>query len=298
MTRTSSHSIGLTTDGLALEPGLRLSRVGSNRFRCAYLIPNMSRGVFGGQLVANALGACLADESPLAPYSIQVLFLRPGKLTAPIDYVVENLHDGSRIAEREVRAYQDDRLLITAHVSLCRPRNSFVHQMPPEGEYAEPESLEDFSSLVERHRSEISVSAASRLQSKKAVLIKPVDSDFALLRKSPDPRLAFWLKPATALSAERSLHYCAVAFLSDNMITIPCQSSHRAGLFGADSAVPSLNHALYFHADPVVDDWMLYCVDSPAAGHGIGFARGQMYSRSGQLVASAAQQGLMPVLEG
>jgi acyl-CoA thioesterase II len=42
-----------------------------------------------------------------------------------------------------------------------------------------------------------------------------------------------------------------------------------------------------------LDDWLLYATDSPSASGARGFARGSIFSRDGQLVASAAQEGLI-----
>jgi len=42
-----------------------------------------------------------------------------------------------------------------------------------------------------------------------------------------------------------------------------------------------------------VDEWMLYVAESPAAGGARGFTRGTFHTRSGALVASVAQEGLV-----
>ncbi len=42
-----------------------------------------------------------------------------------------------------------------------------------------------------------------------------------------------------------------------------------------------------------IDDWLLYAQDSPVAGGARGFARGQIFDRAGNLVASVAQEGLI-----
>jgi acyl-CoA thioesterase-2 len=44
-----------------------------------------------------------------------------------------------------------------------------------------------------------------------------------------------------------------------------------------------------------VDDWLLYAIDSPSASGARGFTRGSIFARDGQLVASAAQEGLIRV---
>jgi acyl-CoA thioesterase-2 len=57
----------------------------------------------------------------------------------------------------------------------------------------------------------------------------------------------------------------------------------------------SLDHALWFHRDVRVDQWLLYSFDSPSASGARGFARGQFFTRDGMLVASTAQEGLVRV---
>jgi acyl-CoA thioesterase-2 len=59
----------------------------------------------------------------------------------------------------------------------------------------------------------------------------------------------------------------------------------------------SLDHALWFHRDVRVDEWLLYSFDSPNAFGARGFARGQFFTQDGTLVASAAQEGLVRVLD-
>ena len=62
--------------------------------------------------------------------------------------------------------------------------------------------------------------------------------------------------------------------------------------------VASIDHAVWFHRPLRADEWLLYVQDSPAAFGARGFARGTLYARSGTLVASTAQEGLMrPVKE-
>jgi acyl-CoA thioesterase-2 len=44
-----------------------------------------------------------------------------------------------------------------------------------------------------------------------------------------------------------------------------------------------------------MDEWLLYVMDSPAAAGARGFARGSIFTREGELVASVAQEGLTRV---
>ena len=55
----------------------------------------------------------------------------------------------------------------------------------------------------------------------------------------------------------------------------------------------SLDHALWFHRDFRVDEWLLYDQVSPAAFGGRGLALGRFFTREGMLVASVAQESLV-----
>ncbi len=55
----------------------------------------------------------------------------------------------------------------------------------------------------------------------------------------------------------------------------------------------SLDHALWFHRDFKIDDWLLYAIESPSASNARGYARGSIFDQSGTMVASVSQEGLM-----
>jgi acyl-CoA thioesterase-2 len=55
----------------------------------------------------------------------------------------------------------------------------------------------------------------------------------------------------------------------------------------------TIDHAMWFHHEFNFDDWLLYCAESPFSGGSRGLVRGQFFDRSGKLVASTMQEGLM-----
>ena len=94
-----------------------------------------------------------------------------------------------------------------------------------------------------------------------------------------------------------SLHQNLLAFVSDYELlgasTLPHGLPFGRGLV----QMASLDHALWFHRDFKVDDWLLYALDSPNAAGARGFSRGQFFTRDGTLVASSAQEGLVRVID-
>ena len=59
--------------------------------------------------------------------------------------------------------------------------------------------------------------------------------------------------------------------------------------------VASLDHAMWWHRDARVDEWLLYVQESPSASGGRGLSLGRIYTRDGVLVASVAQEGMVRV---
>ncbi len=60
----------------------------------------------------------------------------------------------------------------------------------------------------------------------------------------------------------------------------------------------SLDHCMWFLRPFRADEWLLYDMDSPSAFGARGLARGLMFARTGELVVSMAQEGLMRVTGG
>jgi acyl-CoA thioesterase-2 len=69
--------------------------------------------------------------------------------------------------------------------------------------------------------------------------------------------------------------------------------AHGRSVFDPEIQAASLDHALWLHRPFRADEWMLYVQDSPNAFGALGFSRGALYSRSGELIASVAQEGLI-----
>ena len=59
----------------------------------------------------------------------------------------------------------------------------------------------------------------------------------------------------------------------------------------------SLDHAMWFHQDFRMDDWILYQTESPAAQGARAFCRGHFFARDGRLIASTTQEGMLRLLE-
>ena len=84
--------------------------------------PSGARGVFGGQVIAQALlSACQTIQPPLGLHSQHCYFLLAADASIPIDYQVERLRDGKSYATRLVRAQQNQKVVFVLLASFALP---------------------------------------------------------------------------------------------------------------------------------------------------------------------------------
>ena len=89
-------------------------------------------------------------------------------------------------------------------------------------------------------------------------------------------------------------HRQLLAFASDSNLLGTALLPHRHQIGGMrELQLASLDHAMWFHRDFRMDDWLLYALESPSASNARGFARGNIFRRDGRLVASVVQEGLI-----
>jgi acyl-CoA thioesterase-2 len=104
-----------------------------------------------------------------------------------------------------------------------------------------------------------------------------------------------WVRANGRLNDDPVLHQAVLAYLSD--LTLLSVSLIPHGMtFGPGVVAASLDHAMWFHRPVRADDWLLYDQISPSASGARGFSLGRIHG-GGQLAASAAQEGLIRVVD-
>jgi acyl-CoA thioesterase-2 len=261
---------------------LDLERLTDSIFRGASPDDGAAR-VFGGQVLAQGLiaGARTAPEGRLC-HSLHAYFLRPGDPSVPITYTVDPSRDGGSFSVRRVVATQGAAQIFILAASFHKGEAGFVHQaaMPkvPFPETIAPPEEEDLA---------------------RRLLWRARPFDFRPLEARDwgdrPPRAALdhlWLRVKPPLDGEPVQHQALLAYASDLSLLDTALLPHGKGIL-SDVQVASLDHAMWFHRPFRADDWLLYSQDSPAAYGARGFARGQIFTRDGTLVASVAQEGLI-----
>ena len=99
--------------------------------------------------------------------------------------------------------------------------------------------------------------------------------------------------PSAETRDDPTLHYCVAAYSSDFALLETSLLPHRQTIPSPQIQAASLDHSMWFHAPFRADEWLLYVMTSPAASGGRGLTFGRLYNRSGTLVCTVAQEGLI-----
>jgi len=249
------------------------------------------RRVFGGLVVSQAATAIARTALDRDLHSLHGYFLLPGNPDEALRYEVTRLHDGRSFATRLCHAIQGDRLIFSMTASLQRCETGFEHSktMP---DVPAPEELRNLTDLAKEWNSSISIELLKYFQRIRPIEIRPVEPE-RLLRSAPAEKRFYWMRASGNLPQDKIFHRAVLAYLSDMTLLDMSLSQHSRSVFDPSVQVASLDHSIWFHKSCRVDDWLLFVQDSPKAGGGRGFCRGEIFSRDGSLVASIAQEGLI-----
>lgn len=253
--------------------------------------------VFGGQVLAQCVMAAGltvdgATDGRLI-HSLHGYFLRPGDDTRPIRFTVENMRDGRSFSARRVHAVQEDRILLSMITSFQDVAAGLDHQsdMPPA---PDPEGLPTREEVLAGS----SGPRASAYAHRRAIDLRHVDGEiWTGPAADVEPAQRVWLRAAGTLPDDALLHAAVLAYASDYSLLEPILRRHGIGWNDPRLRPASLDHAMWFHRRPHVDDWVLFDQSSPSAQSGRGLGIGRMFARDGTLIASVAQEGMVRIKE-
>ncbi|QRI62889.1 acyl-CoA thioesterase II [Shinella sp. PSBB067] len=250
--------------------------------------------VFGGQVVGQALVAATrtVEEENRFVHSLHAYFVRPGDPSVPIIYEVENIRDGGSFATRRVVAIQHDKPIYLMTASFQDEEDGFDHQAPMP-DVPPPEKLLGEAELKEQFMAAASPHIRAYWERPRPIELRPVSLAHYLSTEKLEPHQDIWVRTTGPVPAERHLQAAVLAYLSDMTLLDTSLFAHGTSVLDRSLQVASLDHAMWFHRPPVLDDWLLYSQDSPSAFGGRGMTRGGIFTRSGTLIASVAQEGLI-----
>jgi acyl-CoA thioesterase-2 len=250
--------------------------------------------VFGGQVLGQSLAAASLTVGTDRPvHSMHAYFLLPGE-HAPIEYSVDRVRDGRSFTTRHVVARQQERIIFEMSASFQTVDDGVEHQfsMPtvvgPDGLVSE---LDQRIALGERLPERWRVKGLEP----HGIEYRRVEADDLLTPEVRPSESAIWMRAIAPLPDDPVVHRALLAYASDHGLLRAAMLPHGLSFMSGEVRPASLDHAMWFHRDFRMDDWLLYVLDSPSAGGARGLCRGSLYSRDGRLVASTAQEGMLRV---
>jgi len=269
---------------------LELDEVEPDLFRNRDNQRNVYRALFGGQIVAQAMAAADRTVPGRTIHSLHSYFLRAGVDSDLIDYRVSRLRDGGRFSTRRVDAWQKGQLILTMECSYRTPIAGYSHYQESPIVF-DPEGAIDQSEF-RMLRGEDGIEYGALFGGHYPIDVRlPGKSGF--LERNAEGKRHYWLRaPGAERCDDPVVQRQILAFLSDYMFAGAPLSRHTIALPGPHLFVASLDHCIWFHRDVRCDDWLLFETDGPNAENGVNMARGLIYNRAGELVATIAQEAL------
>ena len=108
-----------------------------------------------------------------------------------------------------------------------------------------------------------------------------------------EPLRYTWFKAIEPLPDDPGIHQYLLAYASDFGLVGTALYPHGHSFWEPDMQIASLDHAMWYHRDFRMDDWLLYAMKSPNACRARGLSGGRIYTRQGKLVATVVQEGLI-----
>lgn len=279
---------------LAVEP-CRSSEDGLVRTIVSFVgrpVEGFTQRTFGGHLVAQAVlaSAATVGDRERVVNSLHAYFLTSGTHEHPIRYDVDIVRDGGSFSIRETTVRQHGCDLARVSMSFCLPAalgSPADVQLPTAPTVPAPETLEPL------HRRRLlglppdGIKLAARKNWETAS--RPVDIRYIDGAESR----CFWFRTAYVDGVHQNVQRSILAFASDRSL-LPV-IAHARGDIGAAHLMrtASIDHAMWFHADVHSGHWYLYVQDSPFRTLRSGLARGSIFDRTGRIVATVTQQGLI-----
>jgi acyl-CoA thioesterase-2 len=252
--------------------------------------------VFGGQVIAQALQAAQrsAGETDKVAHSLHAYFMRAGAEDHPIIYRVVRDFEGRSFATRRVIAMQRGTPILNMAASFQRAEAGLSHQddmpdVPP------PDALQSEQALRTAVADQIPDRFRDQLLRARPIEYRPVTPRH-WTKPSPAPPVQHcWFRAVAPVGDDPAMHRAVLAYASDMLLLGTCMLPHGVTWITPGMQTASLDHALWLHEPARTDEWLLYSMDSPWAGHGRGMNRGRIFAADGRLVASVAQEGLVRI---
>jgi acyl-CoA thioesterase-2 len=182
---------------------------------------------------------------------------------------------------------QEGRRIFVMSVSFQEVEEGLSHQKPMP-QCADPDSLKSSIKLGEHADPDVNL------------VVRPVPVDFRLddggdlfVHTTRDPYKRVWVRAPQKLNDDPVVHETLFAYVSDYGLLWTSLQPHGVRLNDPRLQIASLDHTIWFHRPFRMDEWLLIAMESPNASGGRGLSLAHVYNRSGAMVATVAQEGLI-----
>ena len=254
-----------------------------------------SPNVFGGQVLAQALNAAYRTiKNGRVLHSMHSYFLEAGDLEIPIQYQVGIMRDGGSFSVRRVTASQKGKTIFILSASFHKNEKGHEHQIHIKQDVKSPEELMSWSDLLKSYGELLPERTKTFLEIPRPVEFKPTVINNPLEKKDLPPVLDVWFKlKGDVNDLDLSLSQQILTYISDYNILAVAIQPHASKAHWGNLQTASLDHSMWYYRDFDFSDWLLFSLESPNTSNARGFAKGNIFTREGKLVASVAQEGLM-----
>ena len=277
---------------------LRLEEIEPGHYRGSNL-RHIADRVYGGQVFAQAVMAA-ADtleigrkdvlNEPRQIHSITAAFLRPGAVSTPTDIKVEDVLDGNSFSTRRILAYQNGQTIFSARASFQELQDGVEHasEMPDAPDPLSLASSADFFASVD-------FPIAKHLYRYNAIDMRHVDGAIWVRpQEKPSTSTKIWFKLRNPMpeGASQTLHRAVLAYATDQFMLEPILRAHGEYWLSPHLSLATLDHAIWWHRNVNISDWILAELSSPSAQGGRGLSIAKFF-QDGKHIATMAQEGMI-----
>ncbi len=252
--------------------------------------------IYGGQVLGQGIAAAMAtvsDERNI--HSAHAYFLRTGDHNEPVVYMIDNSRDGRSYSSRTITAIQKGRPICTI---MC----SFQCEEDSELDYAAPikEPVASNAQLIELDLSD-HAAESSQNRSARSKILSNLPFRLRYLKNDEEQQNSlenYWLTTNKPIDDnDTDLHRSMLAYCSDFRLLTSTLRAIGYRYRVQETMLATICHAIWFHRDFRIDDWLFTQCEPLSLSNGRGLAKGSIYNSEGVLVASTMQEGVVRKLQ-
>jgi acyl-CoA thioesterase-2 len=232
--------------------------------------------MFGGCVIGQSISAFTRDApAERRLHSLHGYFLRPTGGGAPITYTVEPIRDGKAFSTRRLTASQRGKAVFEAMASFTSDTDGYLYDLPHP------------SPLPARIDGEVGFGVGGLDAVYFGETARRDDGTY----ESTDRK---WLRLPLDIGDDVHLHTAYLGLASD--WTGIGSRPHKLNWDDEEYGIASLDHAVWFHRPPRIDQWLFSDLHALVNFAGRSHVRMTIRDESGCVVASMAQELLVRVL--